>query len=205
MNALLDRVISEIKINVPGICDVIAMWRHQCGTATVSSSWLLSCFSWTDHGHSQVIALQVWGLVSLTLLAKTNIDIPLDYSMKFKSQWNLNQEWINIFIHSCKCPCLICMLSLLFLSCIGIKQESCKFPSSWTYFSMSLVKKIEWGIYKISSTVIFFFFFYVSGDLSYIRIFMFFHVLRTQICCYCSTLKIWKVYVLALSDDLVRH
>ena len=118
---LLPNFFQKLKLMSREFCDVVAMWRYQCGTITVSSSWLISCFSWVDLGHSQVRPLQVWGQVILTLLAKTNIDIPLDYSMKFKSQWNLNQEWMNIFIRSRKCPCLICMFSLLFLSCIGIK------------------------------------------------------------------------------------
>ena len=61
-------------------------------------------------------------------------------------------------------------------------------------FSMSFLKKIEWGIYKINSRVIFFSL-YVSGGLpklSYIRIFMFFHVLRTQICYYLQHFKNMK-------------
>lgn len=44
------------------------------------------------NGHSPVVPLKVWPLVSLTLLAKTNIVMPLDYSMKFKSQQNPSQE-----------------------------------------------------------------------------------------------------------------
>lgn len=93
----LDRVISEIKIISLGTCDVIAIWRHQWDTFSVNGSWLIfSLFPMNDRWAQSSGTLERWQLASLTLLAKTNAVMSLDYSMKFKSLQNHNQEWINI-------------------------------------------------------------------------------------------------------------
>lgn len=52
---------------------------------------------------SRGVPLKVWLLVSLTLLAKTNTIMPVDYSMKFKPQQSHYQDCINV-LSLYKCP-----------------------------------------------------------------------------------------------------